>query len=55
MDNLGFNLGYVAVIAKEMEIQIYDSLMKNQKQGEKLCQKDFLNLKKLVLTKLKEL
>ena len=23
MDNLGFNLGYVAVIAKEMEIQIY--------------------------------
>ena len=23
MENLGFNLGYVAVIAKEMEIQIY--------------------------------
>ena len=23
MDNLGFNLGYVAVISKDMEIQIY--------------------------------
>ena len=33
MDNLGFNLGYVAVIAKEMEIQIYDSDEESKTRG----------------------
>ena len=52
MDNLGFNLGYVAVIAKEMEIQIYDSDEESKTRG-KAMPKGLSKFKKISIDKAK--